>query len=44
MDTQEYFYNWLDKCPVQWVYTTEDEDSVTYRFLLPDTNLEDDDD
>ena len=44
MDTQEYFYNWLDKCPVQWVYSTEDEDSVTYRFLLPDTNLEDDDD
>ena len=44
MDTQEYFYNWLDKCPVEWVYSTEDDCSVTYRFLLPDTNLEDDDD
>ena len=44
MDTQEDFFNWLDRCPVGWVYTTEDEDSITYRFLLPDTNLEDDDD
>ena len=41
--TYDDFYQWLDSCPVQWIYTTEDEDTVTYRFILSDTEMEDDD-
>ena len=40
--TQEEFYIWLEDCPVQYYYTTEDLDTVTYRFVLPDVNIEDD--
>ena len=44
VDTQEEFYKWLDQCPVKHFETYMDHDSVTYCFLLPDTNMEELDD
>lgn len=46
------FYEWLDKCPVQWVkqvvefdtpWGSSDDDEI-YLFILPDHNDEDEDD
>jgi len=41
VDTQDEFYEWFDKCPVQWILYSEHDGIVTYSFILPDTNLED---
>jgi predicted ATP-grasp superfamily ATP-dependent carboligase len=32
---------WLDKCPVEYLLMTMNRETITYRFDLPDDDLED---
>ncbi len=33
----EEFYDWLDKCPVQWLRIAVESDFIDYSFIIPDT-------
>lgn len=35
------FYEWLDKCPVQWMLDQEDLESMVYSFIAPEIEDED---
>jgi len=29
---KEYFFEWLNDCPVQWVLNRDDNESIEYMF------------
>ena len=31
------FFEWLDKCPVQWFLIKQDDDSLEYSFTVPES-------
>ena len=33
---KEDFFEWLDKCPVQWVLNRDDAESIEYIFYKVD--------
>jgi len=35
------FNDWLDSCPLQWFRLQLTNDDVIYSFVLPDTDIED---
>jgi len=35
------FFEWLDKCPVQWFLNKEDDENPEYSFLAPEVEDED---
>lgn len=36
------FYEWLNSCPTQWVLINKDSDSLTYTFVLDESEEEED--
>ena len=34
------FFDWLNKCPVQWLLGQWDNDSISYTFNVPDEENE----
>ena len=37
----EDFFDWLDKCPVQWFLLNTDDESRDYTFKIPSEEEED---
>ncbi len=40
-EMSEDFFEWLDKCPVQWFLLTTNEGSRDYTFIIPSDGEED---
>jgi len=36
----EDFFDWLDKCPTNWILQEEDEDNRVYSFCDNDEDIE----
>ena len=39
---KDEFYDWLQECPVQWIRGRVNIESVTYTFMTPDEEVNDD--
>ena len=36
------FFDWLNECPVQWVLSRDESDSIEYIFYKEDSEIEED--